>query len=110
MKNTKFMKIRLMACFATMMALLSTGAHAVGLAESDIGVGIKNLFNDLGTFVLVLCPTICAVMAIIFVIRRGMADEADGKMWNKRIVTSLICGVAGGLVGGFIKVISSYFV
>lgn len=110
MKNFKYNKIRLMACFATLMTLLATGTRAVGLAESNIGAGIMNLLNDVGTFVLVLCPIVCAVVAVVFVTRRGMADEADGKMWNKRISIAIICGVCGALVGGFIKILSSYFV
>lgn len=89
--------------------LLATPAFADNISSSPIGVGLSNLFSDLSTYVIVLSPTVAGVAAVYFVIRRSMADDQDGKLWEKRIKTAVICGVAGALVGGIIKLIASYF-
>ena len=52
---------------------------------------------------------VAGISAVVYHIRRSMADEADGKMFQKRVVTALICGVAVSLVGGIITLISSYY-
>lgn len=92
-------------------ALLSTNALASGgnIANSPIGQGLKNLLNDLSTYIMVLSPIVAGAAAGYFVMRRSMADEQDGKLWEKRIKTAVVCGVVGALVGGIIKLISSYF-
>ena len=83
---------------------------ASGIAESNLGAGITKLLNDLSTWLIILAPSAAGAAAVYFVIRRSMADEQDGKLWEKRIKTAIICGVAGALVGGVIKLLSSYFV
>ena len=82
---------------------------ASGIAESNLGAGITKLLNDLSTWLSILAPSAAGAAAVYFVIRRSMADEQDGKIWEKRIKTAIICGVAGALVGGVIKLLSSYF-
>lgn len=79
------------------------------ISESNIGQGVANLINDLTTWGMILCPSIGGLAAVLFVVKRGMADEQEGKMWNKRIVLAIACGVGGLLVGGIIKIVSSYF-
>lgn len=100
------------AVAATMMvaAIFITPACAAGgLEASSIAVGIKNLINDVASFLTVLCPTVGGLAAIVFVIFRSAADEQDGKLWNKRIKTAIVCGVAGMLVNAIIALLSSYF-
>ena len=95
---------------ATLLPMvMSTPVFADNISSSTIGVGITNLLNDLSTYVVILSPTVGGLAAVYFVIRRGMADEQDGKLWEKRIRTAVICGVAGALIGGIIKLIASYF-
>ena len=89
--------------------LLATAVYADNISNSTVGTGLKNLLNDLSTYVVVLSPIVGALAAAYFVTRRSMSDEQDGKMWEKRIKTAIICGVGGALVGGIIKLISSYF-
>ncbi len=89
--------------------LLATTAYADNISNSTVGTGLKNLLNDLSTYVVVLSPVVGGLAAVYSVIRRSMSDEQDGKMWEKRIKTAIICGVAGALVGGIIKLIASYF-
>ena len=38
-----------------------------------------------------------------------MADEQDGKMWQRRITNAIIWGVGGGLIAGIIALVSSYY-
>ena len=97
------------AMTALALTLLTTTALADGISESEIGVGVKNLFTDLTTYIMVLSPIVGGAAAGYFLIRRGMADEQDGKMWMKRAVTAVICAVAGLVVGAIIRLISSYF-
>lgn len=89
---------------------LSTRAFASSdIASSPIGQGLTRLFQDLSTWLIVLAPIVAGGIAVYFIIRRSMADEQDGKLWEKRIKTAIVCGVAGALVGGIIKLIASYF-
>lgn len=110
MKRFNNLKTRLFVCATTVMCGLVPRAGATGLAESTLGVGLKSLISDIGTYVLVLGPLVCVATAGIFLLCRSAADETDGKMWTKRIKTAVVCGVGVGLVGGVIKLISSYFV
>ena len=84
-------------------------ASADNLSSSTVGTGIRNLINDVSSYLMVICPSAGALAAIYFLIRRSMADEQDGKMWMRRIWIAIICGVAGLLVSGIISLISSYF-
>lgn len=104
---------RRICCAATMAAIaLLTAPRALaagGFADSKIATGTMAIFTDVAAWLTILCPVAGGLFALYFFIRRGMADETDGKQWTKRITTAIICGVAGGLVSGFIALISSYY-
>lgn len=98
------------ACRAALLLLcMAVPASATGLGASNIVTGTNRLIADVMGVVTVLCPTVCGLFAIGFAIRRGMSDEQDGKMWNRRIVTAVVCGVGGGLLSGLISLIASYY-
>ena len=105
--DTKTLRSHLAA--VTVPALLTMPVLADNISDSQVGQGVKNLFSDLSTWLVILSPIVAGSMAVYFVIRRSMADEQDGKLWEKRIKTSIVCGVAGALIGGIIKLIASYF-
>jgi len=108
MKKTKhFMKLIIPSVF--IIACMVVPASADNLANSTVGMGIKNMLNDLSSFGMVIGPIIGGAAAAYFLVRRSMADEQDGKMWSRRIWIAIICGVAVLLVGGIISLISSYF-
>ncbi|MET0017993.1 hypothetical protein [Oscillibacter sp.] len=92
-----------------MLALFIVPASAGGLADSTVGVGLKNLLNDTFSLLIILCPIAAALSAAYFFIRRSMADEQDGKLWEKRIKVALGCGVGGTLVSAIITTLTSYF-
>jgi len=96
-------------CFLLTLIFLQGTAYA-DIADSTFGVGTKNLINDVFKYLVVLSPLTGGAFAVYFVIRKGMADEQDGKMWAHRIKTAIACGVGGCLVSGVIAVITSYYV
>lgn len=101
--------IRRAAAVMTACLALATVAFAEDVADSVLVTGTTRLLTDIGTALTILCPTVGGVMAIYFSIRRGMADETDGKMWEKRIKIAIIVGASGGLIMGIITLISSYY-
>lgn len=111
MKTTHFRKRWKHQTFITMAmtAVLTIHASANHISDSQLGQGVKQLLQDASSFMIVLCPIAGGSAAIYFAMRRSAADEQDGKMWSHRIKTAILCGVGGGLVGGVITLLSSYF-
>lgn len=89
--------------------LLSLPISASAIENSNIGKGTAALINDVSTWLAIYGPSICAIAAGYCLARKSMADEADGKMWKKRIIVAVICGAGIGLVAGIIALISSYY-
>lgn len=85
------------------------GTAFADIADSTLGIGTKNLINDASTYLTFICPITGGAAAGYFAIRRSMADEQDGKFFEKRIKTAIFCGVGGCLVNAVIAVISSYY-
>lgn len=98
-----------MGCIAAMVICFAVPASASELTSSKIYTGTAQLVADVTLALTILCPTVCGLFALGFAIRRGMADQQDGKMWSHRIFTAIICGVAGGLISGVITLIASYY-
>lgn len=113
MKKTIYAKIiRLVFTMVALMITFSVVAYATGgngLQTNKIYTGTSKLISDAMTVITILCPTICGVAAVYFSIRRGMADEQDGKRWTNRITGAIICGVLGGLIAGIINLVASYY-
>ncbi len=111
MKRTNpFRKAAALCCIAAFMLLAVNPASAAGFRDSTLYTGTVNLINDLTIWAMVLCPLIGGLAALVFLIRRSMADEQEGKMWTNRIVIAIACGVGGSLISGLISIITSYFV
>ena len=101
--------INRIALIAAAVCLLAVPASAGGLADSTLGVGVRQLFSDVSSYLMILCPTAGGAAAVYFAIRRAMADEQDGKLWEKRIKTAIACGVGGCLASALISALSTYF-
>lgn len=98
--------------FATDNTTATGSATTTGsgdFASSALAQGTKNLISDISVWFIVICALAGTASAIYCLIRRGMADEVDGKMWTKRCVTAIICAVAGALIGGIVSLIGSYY-
>lgn len=108
---TKRVKQTIKKASAFMLALscMIVPARADNLSDSTVGAGVKNLLGDASTYIMIIGPSVGALAAAYFLVRRSMADEQDGKMWSRRVWIAVICGVAVLLVGGIIALISSYF-
>ena len=105
-----FMKLqRTIAIFILLTLCFSPMAFANKIVDSFIGKGTVELANDMSGFLMLLAPIIAVCASGYFLIRRSSANEHDGIMWNKRIVTAIICGVAVFLISGVISLITSYF-
>ena len=78
-------------------------------ANSTFATGTKKLLEDVSGWLIGIGIAVAGISAVVYLIRRSMADEADGKMFQKRAITAIICGVAVSLVGGIIALISSYY-
>lgn len=111
MNNQKKTQYRLERIFLAlvMLTLFIVPASAGGLADSALGTGLRNLLTDASNLLLVLCPMAGGAAGVYFFIRRSMADEQDGKLWEKRIKIAIGCGAGGCLVAALISVLSTYF-
>lgn len=105
---TRKRAVRLLFVLPLVLAM-ALPVSAAGLTDSTIVTGTQQLLTDATTVLAILCPVVCGLVAIYFAIRRGMADEQDGKMWTRRITTAIICGVGGGLISATIALVASYY-
>lgn len=109
-RKNRFQLLRRGALSALLLPLYSLNVFADGdFASSEIATGTKQLLSDVSGWLIGVGLTVGTLAAIYCLIRKSMADEVDGKMWNKRLVTAIICAVAVALVGGIISLISSYY-
>lgn len=100
----------LFSCAVGVFAVDPTTPTSGGSFESStIATGTEKLLSDVAGWLTGIGLTVGTVAAVYCLIRKSMADEVDGKMWNKRLVTAIICAVAVALVGGIIALISSYY-
>lgn len=110
MKNNQITKRLSRLCVVViLLAVMVIPASAAGLNDSDIYTGTMNLLADLMLAATIACPTVGGLAAVVFLLRRSMADAQDGKMWMNRVVIAVACGVGGGLVTGLISLIASYY-
>lgn len=108
-KQNNVFKNIITAVVLMMVMAVPASATGGGLQGSNIYNGFLNFINDLTVVLTILCPLVGGAAALVFIMRRSMADEQDGKMWTKRATTAIICGVGGGLISGFIALLTSYF-
>lgn len=94
---------------AFVAGVISPAYAATSIQTSSFWTGLMAFLNDLMTVLTIACPVVGGLAALVFTLRRSMADEQDGKMWQKRITTAIICGVAGCLISGIIALIAGYF-
>ncbi len=82
---------------------------AADFGTSIFATGTKNLFTDIGKYLIILAPIAGAAVGVYFFIRRGAADEMDQKKWNDRIKTTVVSTLGAVLIGTLIVLIASYY-
>lgn len=88
---------------------VSVSIHGGDLAGSDLVTGTKALISDISTILAGMSISVGIVFVIYCLIRKAMADEADGKQWQKRALTAGICGILGTIAAGIVSIIAGYF-
>lgn len=78
--------------------------------SSTIATGTSQLLSDVGNWLIGICLAAGTTAAVYFLIRRAFADEQEGKLWTRRCIVSIICAVAGALVGSIVSMIGSYYI
>lgn len=94
-------------CF--MLLICGQTALADGLESSVIVTGTQKLINSAMNVILVLAPIAGGVIIGYLCIRRGMSDEQEHKMWNKRISIAVVSTIGAVLASVIINVILSYY-
>lgn len=100
----------ILCCLIVFLGCTSPAYAANEIMEWDVFEGIKDLITDVTEVAMWLLPAIAGVYVIYCLIRRSIASDegGDAHMWNKKIKTAIICGVAGGAVSGLISLLSNY--
>jgi hypothetical protein len=78
-------------------------------ANSVIVTGTKNLIADVSSWLTGIAITVTAVVCVALFIARGLSDEQDKKMWDKRIKTTIVSGILAITITSLIGVIAGYF-
>ena len=100
---------RALSLLLALSMYISAACASGTLTGSTVVTGTKALVADVTAFLIWACPAVAACVVVYFFVRRGMADEQDGKLWQKRIVVAIVCGVAGCLGSTFINTIAAYY-
>ncbi len=103
--------LRFLPITAAAVLLFMTAAFASdgGLGSSTVVTGTRNLIGDITKVLTGLSLSIGGGLMAYCLIRKGMADETDGKMWQKRAITAAICGILGALATSIIAVFAGYY-
>lgn len=94
---------------AALAAVMLIPAHAGDLNSSTVVTGTKNFINDITLALTALSLGVGGAAFTYFTIRKGMADEQDGRVWQKRMVTSLVCGIGGAIASSIVALIAGYY-
>lgn len=71
--------------------------------------GTKNLIADVSSWLTGIAITVTAVVCVGLFIARGLSDDQDKKMWDKRIKTTIVSGILAITITSLIGVIAGYF-
>ncbi len=110
----KLKKIRnriytVISSFVTVIFLTMSGFAQGNFANSVIVTGTKNLIADVSSWLTGIAITVTAVVCVALFIARGLSDEQDKKMWDKRIKTTIVSGILAITITSLIGVIAGYF-
>ncbi len=107
--NNRLRRIYLILAITFFTFINTIPVSAGGFGDSIFATGTKNLFTDIGKYLIILAPIAGAAVGAYFFIRRGAADEMDQKKWNDRIKTTVVSTLGAVLIGTLIVLIASYY-
>ena len=112
--KTEIKKVKLKNLLSTGLFLLTItlpmlGHAATGNLESFQGVkGLEDFIGDVESFLLIVAPIAAICCSVYFAIRRSAADEQEGKMWTKRIITAWVGCAIALLSSGILELLKKY--
>ena len=110
----KLKKIRnriytVISSFVTVTFLTMSGFAQSKIANSVIATGTKKLITDVSSWLTGIAIAVTGVVCVALFIARGLSDEQDKKMWDKRIKTTIVSGILAITITSLIGVIAGYF-
>jgi ABC-type Fe3+ transport system permease subunit len=81
----------------------------MGIQDSVIFTGIKNLITDATTALMVLAPILGALLIGFFFMKKSASEEMEQKTWQKRINTVIYAVIGTELASVIINLFISYF-
>ncbi len=90
-------------------AVMLIPAHAGDLSSSTVVTGTKQLISDLTTVLAGISLSVGGVAFTYCLIRKSMADEQDSRVWQKRMVGSLVGGIGGAIASSIVSLIAGYY-
>lgn len=116
MKNVKRKLAKILVVASIMVLAFTNYCFATegtsgrgGLQSTTLVTGTERLLKDLTNWFMVLVPIVAVVLIIFFLIRKSAADEMDGKRWDNRIKTVIICAIGAVIASGLINVLIGYY-
>lgn len=95
--------------FTTLQILYFSAISTWAIQNNKVVTGTKKLMEDAMGGLKIVGGVICAAFAVYFFIRKGMSDEQDQKMWQKRINASIISAVGIIVIASVIEAIVKYY-
>lgn len=95
--------------FVAVTFLTMSGFAQSKIANSVIATGTKKLITDVSSWLTGIAIAVTGVVCVALFIARGLSDEQDKKMWDKRIKTTIVSGILAITITSLIGVIAGYF-
>ncbi|MCL1935035.1 MAG: hypothetical protein FWF57_01440 [Defluviitaleaceae bacterium] len=93
--------------FSALPVLASAPSAPAGFGQ--FGTGVMNLINDFNLFVIAAGPVIAGLGLAYFALKKSIADEQDYKSLDKKMRTSVICGIIILTAGVIMNIATAYF-
>ncbi len=111
MKQIHLLKQKFKRMAALTVAALTSTAMTVhaDIAGSKIATGTTQLVDDATSWLLIIAPSVSALLIIYYLIRKGMSDEMEHKKWNSRIVVTIVSCIGAVVASVLINLLVGYY-
>lgn len=86
-----------------------TNCCFASITDTTLVTGTKSLISDLTNWLLILAPTVTALLVGYYLLRKSASDEMDAKRWDSRIKIAIICCIGVVIASGLISAITNYY-